>query len=104
MFGLVVMGPVSPRRDTSTTQLVVFATSCNRVDDSLDIVVKEFLHTDWFGVKLDATSPVCPDEQQAIAILEITVRYVGGRYEAGLLLKEGTQISIIPPHCLACFH
>lgn len=58
----------------------------------MDILVKNFLQTDLFGVKPDAKPPVGKKEERAMSILRRTIRHVVDRYEVGVLWKANKII------------
>ena len=57
-------------------------------DDLLNQQLQNWQHTDSFGTKYQHESPRTREDKRAIEILESTVRYIGDRYESGLLWKE----------------
>ena len=54
----------------------------------MDKLFQRFYEEDLFGVKPHLPQPVSPDDKRAIKILESTTRFLGDRYECGLLWQQ----------------
>ena len=86
LFGWCVVGPISsPAKNDD--RCMSFVTSIV-MDERLDLLVKDFLEQDQFGVKPDATSPIGEDDRRALDIMERTFRHIGDRYEIGAPWKS----------------
>lgn len=57
-------------------------------NEKLDIYVENYLLNDSFWVRPDVKLPLSDDDHRAISILESTIKYVGYRYEVGVLWKN----------------
>ena len=82
-FGWSVAGQVAGSPTISQCHRVTVAK-----DTSLSELLKKFLLFDDFGAQPLAQPPIGNEERRARQILHDTIRYVGDRYEAGLLWRS----------------
>jgi hypothetical protein len=86
-FGWCIAGPISP--STVTTQL-----QCNSLslplsaDQDLADAINRFLLIETYEARSGAKAPIGKEELRAINILNDTTKFVGDRYESGLLWKS----------------
>jgi len=87
-FGWCIAGPISP--STVTTQL-----QCNSLslplsaDQDLADAINRFLLIETYEARSDAKAPIGKEDLRDINILNDTTKFVGDRYESGLLWKSG---------------
>ncbi len=85
-FGWCIAGPIS---SVANAQL-----KCNSLsltppaDEDLANAINRFLFLETYEEKADAKAPVGTEELRAVNILNETTRFLGDRYEAGLLWKK----------------
>ena len=85
-FGWCVVGPLE--REPMTIP------QCHNLQlegpTDLDPLFDRFVDDDMFGAKPDSTKPTClsRDDKSALSILKETTRFIGNRYEAGLLWRK----------------
>ncbi|XP_046643169.1 uncharacterized protein LOC124328443 [Daphnia pulicaria] len=85
-FGWCIAGPIS---SVANAQL-----KCNSLsltppaDEDLANVINRFLLLETYEAKADVKAPVGKEELRAIKILKETTRFLGDRYESGLLWKN----------------
>jgi hypothetical protein len=86
-FGWCIAGPISP--STVNTQL-----QCNSLslplaaDQDLADAINRFLLIETYEARSDAKAPIGKEDLRDINILNDTTKFVGDRYESGLLCKS----------------
>jgi hypothetical protein len=84
-FGWCIAGPISP---IATAQLKCNSLSLESpADEDLANAINRFLLTETYEAKVDTKAPAGKEEIRAIKILNETTRFLGDRYESGLLWK-----------------
>jgi hypothetical protein len=83
-FGWCIVGPVNV--NSPEGQLQCHALSVHS-DKTLARLVDRYFLFDTYEARPDITPPIGRDEARALRILQETTRFVGDRYEAGLLWK-----------------
>ncbi len=89
-FGWYIAGPISP--SAINTQLHCNSLSLSfSADQDLADAINRFLLIETYEARIGVKAPVGKEELRAIKILNDTTKFVGGRYESGLLWKSDEQ-------------
>ncbi|XP_075151975.1 uncharacterized protein LOC142226001 [Haematobia irritans] len=86
-LGVVVYGPLEETNKNTKMICCTNAIESNTSDDQMKEMMEKYFEVESCGVKLN-TKPVVPKyHERAIEIMHATTKYVGDRYECGLLWK-----------------